>query len=64
MIKIDLKGHIHSFVDRPALIESLKLNSNRDPFDRIIVATAQAYKLKLLTKDLRILKTFPKLAIW
>ena len=50
--------------DRPALVESLKLNSNRDPFDRIIVATAQAYKLKLLTKDLRILKTFPKLAIW
>ena len=50
--------------DRPALIESLKLNSNRDSFDRIIVATAQAYKLKLLTKDLRILKTFPKLAIW
>jgi PIN domain nuclease of toxin-antitoxin system len=50
--------------DRPALIESLKLDSHRDSFDRIIVATAHAYKLKLLTKDLRILKTFPKLAIW
>ncbi|NBU96988.1 MAG: type II toxin-antitoxin system VapC family toxin [Spirochaetia bacterium] len=50
--------------DRPALIESLKLDSHRDPFDRIIVATAQAYKLRLLTKDLRILKIFPKLAIW
>jgi PIN domain nuclease of toxin-antitoxin system len=43
---------------------SLKLDSHRDPFDRIIVATAQAYKLKLLTKNLRILKKFPKLAIW
>ncbi len=50
--------------DRPALIESLKLDSHRDPFDRIIVATAQAYKLRLLTKDIRILKKFPKLAIW
>ncbi len=50
--------------DRPALVESLKLDSHRDPFDRIIVATALAYKLKLLTKDRRILKQFPKLTIW
>lgn len=50
--------------DRPALIESIKLDSHRDPFDRIIVATAIAYKLKLLTKDTRILKLFPKVAVW
>jgi PIN domain nuclease of toxin-antitoxin system len=50
--------------DRPALIESIKLDSHRDPFDRIIVASAIAYKLKLLTKDSRILKLFPKVAIW
>ncbi len=50
--------------DRPALIESVKLDSHRDPFDRIIVATAIAYKLKLLTRDRRILKSFPKVAVW
>ena len=50
--------------DRPALIESIKLDSHRDPFDRIIVATAIAYKLKLLTRDRRILKSFPKVAVW
>lgn len=50
--------------DRPALIESIKLKSHRDPFDRIILATAFAYKLKLLTKDKLISKLFPKLVIW
>ena len=50
--------------DRLVLIESIKLDSHRDPFDRIIVATAIAYKLKLLTKDRRILKSFPKVAVW
>lgn len=50
--------------DRPSLIESVKLDSHRDPFDRIIVATSTAYRLKLLTRDPRLLKLFPKIAVW
>lgn len=50
--------------DRPALIESVKLDSHRDPFDRIIVAISIAYRLKLLTRDRRLLKLFPKVAVW
>lgn len=68
-------GDIFSFIDsrpnfkilpfdRPSLVESIKLDSHRDPFDRIIVSTAIAYKLKLLSKDRLITKRFPNLVIW
>ncbi len=35
---------------------------HRDPFDRIIVATAQAHKMTVLTKD-RIIPTYPKVKV-
>ncbi len=36
----------------------------RDPFDRAIVATAQAMGLPLLTRDSTLTRHFPKLCIW
>jgi len=36
----------------------------RDPFDRTIVATAQALGLPLLTKDSTLIRHFPKLCLW
>ena len=37
---------------------------HRDPFDRIIIATAQAHGLTILTKD-RIIPTYPKVkTLW
>lgn len=36
----------------------------RDPFDRTIVATAQALRLPLLTKDGTLTRHFPKLCVW
>lgn len=37
---------------------------HRDPFDRIIVATAQKHDMTILTKD-RIIPTYPKVkAVW
>lgn len=43
--------------------ESISHSWTRDPFDRLIVAQAQAGKRKLLTKDQTILKNYPQ-AIW
>lgn len=37
---------------------------HRDPFDRILIATAQKHKMTILTKD-RIIPTYPKVkAMW
>jgi len=37
---------------------------HRDPFDRIIIATAQKHKMTILTKD-RVIPTYPKVkAVW
>jgi len=37
---------------------------HRDPFDRIIIATAQAHNMTILTKD-RTIPTYPKVkAVW
>jgi PIN domain nuclease of toxin-antitoxin system len=37
---------------------------HRDPFDRIIIATAQEHNMTILTKD-RIIPTYPKVkAVW
>jgi PIN domain nuclease of toxin-antitoxin system len=36
----------------------------RDPFDRAIVATAQAWSLPLLTKDSTLTRHFPELCVW
>ena len=37
---------------------------HRDPFDRILIATAQAHKMTILTKD-RTIPTYPKVkAVW
>ena len=35
---------------------------HRDPFDRIIIATAQAHDMTILTKD-RIIPTYPKVKV-
>lgn len=42
---------------------SLELTWTRDPFDRLIVASANAAGIPLLTKDKRILDNF-ELAVW
>lgn len=40
------------------------LQIHRDPFDRILIATAQKHKMTILTKD-RIIPTYPKVkAVW
>jgi PIN domain nuclease of toxin-antitoxin system len=36
----------------------------RDPFDRAIVASAQAMGLPLLTRDSTLTRNFPKLCVW
>ncbi|QHI68499.1 type II toxin-antitoxin system VapC family toxin [Tichowtungia aerotolerans] len=37
---------------------------HRDPFDRILIATAQLHKMTILTKD-RVIPTYPKVrAVW
>ena len=37
---------------------------HRDPFDRIIIATAQKHKMTILTKD-QVIPTYPKVkAVW
>lgn len=38
--------------------------ATRDPFDRMIVATALAHDWRLLTKDDWIHRSYPKLALW
>lgn len=38
--------------------------NTRDPFDRIIVATAMAHNWRLLTKDEWMHSAYPKLAVW
>ena len=50
--------------DENVLLESLKITSFRDPFDRIILSTAFAYNLKLITKDRSIHEKYPKKVIW
>lgn len=42
--------HIQPF-DSPVLRHSLGIEGQRDPFDRIILATAMSLKLPLFTKD-------------
>jgi PIN domain nuclease of toxin-antitoxin system len=52
-------------VDVEIGIASTKLPPiHRDPFDRILIATAQKHKMIILTKD-RIIPTYPKVkAVW
>ncbi|MDF7808127.1 type II toxin-antitoxin system VapC family toxin [Pontiellaceae bacterium B12219] len=52
-------------IDSAIAWESGQLPSiHRDPFDRIIIATAMEHKMTILTKD-RIIPTYPKIkAVW
>ena len=43
---------------------SINRTQVRDPFDRAIVATAQAMGLPLLTRDGTLTRHFPKLCVW
>ncbi|MFQ5641638.1 MAG: type II toxin-antitoxin system VapC family toxin [bacterium] len=37
--------------DKPSLLKSIEPSKHRDPFDRIILGTAQALKCAVITKD-------------
>lgn len=50
--------------DEFVLSETLGGIDTRDPFDRVIVGTALAYDLKLLTKDRWMHDQFPRRAVW
>ena len=54
--------HIHPF-DSPALHHSLDIKGQRDPFDRIILATALSLKLPLITKD-RWMRSMYRQCVW
>lgn len=43
--------------------EARQLSWTRDPFDRLIVATAALHRSPLITKDERILERYPR-AVW
>jgi PIN domain nuclease of toxin-antitoxin system len=49
--------------DTLALAKTPDVNT-RDPFDRILVATALAHDWRLVTKDRWSHSSFPKLALW
>src|SRR5262245_15906333 len=49
--------------DTLALAKTPEVNT-RDPFDRIVVATALAHEWRLLTRDRWIHASYPKLALW
>ncbi len=51
-------------VDVAHQMVSVSRTQVRDPFDRTIVATAQAMGLPLLTRDSTLTRHFPKLCVW
>jgi len=55
--------HVLHF-DEMVLAEGVRLTSIRDPFDRIILATALAYNLKIVTKDFWMHDHYSKIVIW
>jgi len=50
--------------DEAAMLQSLRLNTTRDPFDRIILAQALALSTKIITRDRWMKSTAPHLAIY
>lgn len=49
--------------DEIVLLETLEASEHRDPFDRIILGTAKAYNLTIITRD-RWMKSQYKNTIW
>lgn len=49
--------------DELVLLETLEASEHRDPFDRIILGTARAYKMPLITRD-RWMKAQYKNTVW
>ena len=49
--------------DELVLLETLEATEHRDPFDRIILGTAKAYKMPIITRD-RWMKQQYKNTIW
>jgi PIN domain nuclease of toxin-antitoxin system len=49
--------------DETVLLASLRLTSNRDPFDRIILAHAIAASIKILSRDRWMQQTAPELVV-
>jgi PIN domain nuclease of toxin-antitoxin system len=49
--------------DELVLLETLDASEHRDPFDRIILGTAKAYKMPIITRD-RWMKQQYKNTIW
>lgn len=49
--------------DELVLLETLEASEHRDPFDRIILGTAKAYKMPLITRD-RWMKQQYKNTVW
>ncbi len=47
-----------------SILAHAKHVGTRDPFDRVLVATALAHDWRFLTKDDWIRTTYPKLAVW
>lgn len=45
------------------VVQAMDLNWTRDPFDRLLVATARLHRAPLITKDQKILEHFPD-AVW
>ncbi len=50
--------------DIPALTRSLQLSGTRDPFDRMILATAEAYDWPMITRDRWMREQLGKRAVW
>ena len=66
----DIVSHFHSLpnfyfqeFDEHIMLISLDIKDQRDPFDRIILSTAMAYKLPIITKD-RWMTSYYKNCIW
>lgn len=49
--------------DEAVMLQSLQLTTNRDPFDRIILAHALSLSSKIITKDRWMKKTAPHLVV-
>lgn len=49
--------------DELVLLETLEASDHRDPFDRIILGTAKAYKMPIITRD-RWMKQQYKNTVW
>jgi PIN domain nuclease of toxin-antitoxin system len=62
-LKTDLGLQICRLPFDEVVDEALQMNWGRDPFDRLIVASAKADRAPLITRDERMHESYPR-AIW